>query len=127
MERILVIDDEPIVRDVAAHTLEPLGFTTIVASDGQEGAETFERHCHEIVLVLLDMTMPRLSGTETYERIRAIRPDVPVILSSGYNEQDTVARFSRQGLAGFIQKPYQPSELVGKVKQVLTGRVPTNT
>ncbi|HOV72480.1 MAG TPA: PAS domain S-box protein [Candidatus Hydrogenedentes bacterium] len=122
---ILVIDDEPIVRDVAAHTLEPLGFNTILACDGQEGAEMFERHCSEIVLVLLDMTMPRLSGTETYERIRAIRPDVPVILSSGYNEQDTVARFSREGLAGFIQKPYQPRELIVKVKQVLAGPMPT--
>jgi two-component system, cell cycle sensor histidine kinase and response regulator CckA len=104
---ILVVDDEPVVRDVATHVLTPLGFRVLTAVDGQEGVEMFDQHRDEIVLVLLDMTMPRLSGEQVYEKIRQMRADTPVLLSSGYNEQETVRRFTGQGLAGFIQKPYQ--------------------
>lgn len=121
---ILVVDDEPVVRDVAEHTLRPLGFDVLLAVDGQEGVEVFDGHRDEIVFVLLDMTMPRLSGEQTYEQIRQMRPEVPVLLSSGYNEQETVRRFVGQGLAGFIQKPYQPSELVAKIREILEGKLP---
>ncbi len=124
---ILVVDDEPVVRDVATQILASLGFRVIAAVDGQEGVEMFGQCRDEIVLVLLDMTMPRLSGEQAYEKIRQMRPDIPVLLSSGYNEQDTVRRFTAEGLAGFIQKPYQPKDLIAKIREVLGKTEPSDS
>ena len=73
----------------------------------------------EIVVVLLDLTMPHLDGEETFRELRRIRPDVRVILCSGYNEQETTNRFAGKGLAGFIQKPYGLRPLGEKMRQVL--------
>jgi PAS domain S-box-containing protein len=116
---ILVVDDEPGVRQVASRVLQKDGFTVITAPDGRTGVEMFREHAGAIRAVLLDLTMPDLSGEEVFRAIRAIRPDVRVILSSGYNEQETISLFQAKGLAGFIQKPYQPATLSGKVRQVL--------
>ena len=73
----------------------------------------------EIVVVLLDLTMPHLDGEETFRELRRLRPDVRVILSSGYNEQETTSRFAGKGLAGFLQKPYGIRPLMEKIRQVL--------
>jgi PAS domain S-box-containing protein len=116
---VLVIDDEPAVRIVAKRTLEQRGFTVLLGTDGVKGVALFRAHLGEVALVLLDMTMPRMSGAETYEQLRAISTEVPVILSSGYSEQDAVARFGASGLAGFLQKPYAPVDLSAKVREVL--------
>ena len=116
---ILIVDDEKAVRVVARHTLEMAGFTVILAENGRAGVEQFRTHAAEITAVLLDMTMPDLSGEEVFREMRAIRPEVRVILSSGYNEQDTISHFQGKGLAGFIQKPYRPTELIEKVREIL--------
>ena len=116
---VLVIDDEPSVRDVARAILERAGFDVLVAASGREGLERFRAGADRIVAVLLDMTMPDLAGEEVFAELRSIRPDVPVILSSGYNEQDATRRFAPAGLAGFIQKPYLPADLLSKVRVAL--------
>jgi len=116
---ILIVDDEKAVRVVARHTLEMAGFSVILAENGRAGVEQFRTHAAEITAVLLDMTMPDLSGEEVFREMRAIRPEVRVILSSGYNEQDTISHFQGKGLAGFIQKPYRPTELIEKVREIL--------
>jgi len=116
---VLVIDDEPSVRDVARAILERAGFEVLVAASGREGLERFRACADRIVAVLLDMTMPDLAGEEVFAELRSIRPDVPVILSSGYNEQDATRRFAPAGLAGFIQKPYLPADLLSKVRAAL--------
>jgi len=116
---VLVIDDEPSVRDVARAILEKAGFEVLVAASGREGLERFRACADRIVAVLLDMTMPDLAGEEVFAELRSIRPDVPVILSSGYNEQDATRRFAPAGLAGFIQKPYLPADLLSKVRAAL--------
>jgi CheY-like chemotaxis protein len=72
--------------------------------------------------VLLDMTMPVMSGEETFRELKSMNPDVPVILSSGYNEVEAVQRFTGKGLAGFLQKPYSAAALAAKVSTVLTGQ-----
>ena len=108
---ILLIDDDQYVLDVGSRMLERLGYTVLMASDGQEGLEVFRERAAEIDCVLLDLTMPRLSGEEVFREIRRIRTDVPVVLSSGYNEQDVTQRFVGQGLAGFAQKPYTLEKL----------------
>jgi two-component system cell cycle sensor histidine kinase/response regulator CckA len=116
---VLVVDDEEDVRSVAEMALERSGFTVLTASDGREALEVFGAHRDEIDAVLLDLTMPELSGEEVFRKLRRIRADVRVILSSGYVEQDATARFDGMGLAGFIQKPYLLPALVGKVREVL--------
>ena len=116
---VLVIDDEPAVRIVARRTLEQRGFTVLLGSDGVKGVALLRAHVGEVALIVLDMTMPRMSGAETYEQLRAISTEVPVVLSSGYSEQDAVARFGASGLAGFLQKPYGPADLSAKVREVL--------
>ncbi|MEM7349398.1 MAG: response regulator [Acidobacteriota bacterium] len=116
---VLVIDDEETVRTVARRTLEDCGFTVLTANEGDEGIEVFRQHRESIVLVLLDMTMPRLSGHETLKGLRAISPQVVVILSSGYSERVARDHFADQPIAGFLHKPYKPADLLAKMREVL--------
>ena len=116
---IMVVDDEESVRTVARLILEKAGYRVITASDGVEAEEIFAESGGGISLVLLDMTMPHRDGAETYTQLRRVDPGVRVILTSGYSESDATARFAGKGLAGFIQKPYTPGELVGLVRRVL--------
>ena len=104
---------------MARAILERAGFDVLVAASGREGLERFRAGADRIVAVLLDMTMPDLAGEEVCAELRSIRPGVPVILSSGYNEQDATRRFAPAGLAGFIQKPYLPADLLSKVRAAL--------
>ncbi|HRY60873.1 MAG TPA: PAS domain S-box protein, partial [Candidatus Fermentibacter sp.] len=116
---VLVVDDEETVRTVARLSLEKCGFGVLTAVDGRECTEIFRENAGRIDLVLLDMTMPHLNGEEAFRELRRIRPDIRVILSSGYNEMDAAGRFSGKGLAGFIQKPYRPVDLIAKVRSVV--------
>lgn len=116
---ILVVDDEKSVREAAQHLLATSGFDVLLAADGREALEIFQRECTQIRLVLLDMTMPHLDGEETLCEMRKIRSDVCTILSSGYNEQTTLKRFADKGLAGFLPKPYSYDQLIHVFRKVL--------
>jgi PAS domain S-box-containing protein len=118
---VLVADDEEPVRGVAAHMLESLGFRVVLAADGQEAVARFRADPFAYRLVLLDLTMPRLGGEEVFRELRQLRPDVRVLLMSGYTEQEVTTRFAGQGLAGFLQKPFQMATLQAKVRQILGG------
>ncbi len=117
--KILVVDDELIVRQVAELSLESSGFEVVTAEDGRQAMEVFRQLGDEIAAVVLDMTMPHMNGEETFRELRRLRPDLRVILTSGFNEQDVKSRFEGQGLSGFLKKPYRPKELVQKVNDVL--------
>ena len=119
---VLVVDDEEEVRAVTRAMLEEFGFSVLVAGDGREGVELFRQHAREIVAVLLDLTMPGLSGEETLQGFLAIQPGARVILTSGYNELEATRRFAGKGLASFIQKPYQTLALAQKLREVLEGQ-----
>jgi CheY-like chemotaxis protein len=120
---VLVVDDEEAVRNIGSRALGRVGFTVHLAADGREALDIFREKQDEILCVVLDMTMPHMDGEETFRELRRIRQDVRVILSSGYTEQDITNRFMGKGLAGFIQKPYRPGELVELIRQALeTGR-----
>lgn len=116
----LVVDDEEIVLEVTSSMLENVGFKVLKASDGRECVDIFHQHQNEILVVLLDATMPRMNGEEAFRELRRIQPDVKVILTSGYSEQDATRHFPTEGLAGFIQKPYSFNQLKAKVREVLT-------
>jgi two-component system, cell cycle sensor histidine kinase and response regulator CckA len=109
---ILICDDEETIRAVARRVFELAGYTVLTAADGREAVRVFRERAEEIAGVLLDMTMPGLSGEEVFREMRRIKPDVKVLLSSGYNEQDATSQFVGKGLAGFLQKPWTPDDLL---------------
>lgn len=116
---VLVIDDEEAARLVAREMLERSGYNVIVASDGCEGLQQYQKTPRAIDVVFLDLTMPHLDGEETFHRIRSIRADARVVLTSGYDEHEVARRFHGMGLAGFLQKPYTPTELRTKIAEAL--------
>jgi two-component system cell cycle sensor histidine kinase/response regulator CckA len=115
---ILVVDDDETVRAVTRRMLELSGFTVLLAADGAEAVALY-RERPGIDLVLLDLTMPAMDGEETFRELRRLDPGVRVILTSGYSEQDAADRFAGTGLAGFIQKPYRPQDLIETVRAAL--------
>lgn len=117
--KVLVVDDESAVRSVACQILKAYGYEVEEAADGVEGLEKLKLLGPEIALVLLDMTMPRLGGEDTFRQMKALRPELPVILSSGYDEQEATRNFLSKGLAGFLQKPYRPRELLELIRSAL--------
>jgi CheY-like chemotaxis protein len=114
---VLVADDEEMVRNVAARVLTKCGFRVIVARDGAEAVSVYAEHAPQITLVLLDMTMPGLSGDAVFRELQRIRPDVRVILTSGYSEQDVSSSFVGAEPAGFLQKPWVPEELLRSLRR----------
>lgn len=116
---VLIIDDEPFVRVVADQIFKLLGFTTALASDGLEAIEIVRASPHAFTLVLLDLTMPRMDGEETLRHLRAINPDIRIILTSGFNEQSTINRFVGRGIAGFLPKPFTVDMLSEQLRKIL--------
>ncbi|MEN9938154.1 MAG: hypothetical protein RLZZ387_4733 [Chloroflexota bacterium] len=118
---VLVIDDEEGVRTLVARTLERDGVATLVAADGQMGVDLFRSRAPEIDGVILDMTMPRMSGRETCQAIWQIRPEVPVVLISGYSAQEIAGAFPEAALAAVLQKPFRTTDLRTAVRRMLDG------
>jgi two-component system cell cycle sensor histidine kinase/response regulator CckA len=116
---VLVVDDEKAVRDVGIALVSYLGFKPIGAADGEEALQLFEAHGEELAFVLLDMTMPRMDGITALREMKRRRPDARVILCSGFGEHDAAERFSAEGAAGFIQKPYGLEQLKTTILAVL--------
>jgi len=116
-QSVLVIDDEEPVRAAVHDILAMEGMTVLQACDGREGVETFAAHRQEIDIVLLDMQMPVMSGEETFYALRAIDPQIKIVLSSGYNESESTKNLAGQSLAGFLQKPYDVDTLVGIMQE----------
>jgi PAS domain S-box-containing protein len=116
---VLVVDDEDMVRRLAQTMLERLGYAVLGAENGEHALEVYNAHAGEIACVLLDLTMPRMDGAATFEALHALDPALPVILSSGYSEQETSERFAGMGLAGFIHKPYTLAGLASAIEEAL--------
>jgi CheY-like chemotaxis protein len=116
---ILLVDDDPAVLRVTTLLLESFGFLVSQADNGQQAVEAVRRQADAFALVILDMTMPEMSGHEALDAIRAIRRDMPVLLTSGYREQDAAERMHGERPSAFIQKPFEFDALLLRVKQVL--------
>ncbi len=91
----------------------------LAAVDGRQALELFEQHHGAVRLVILDMTMPHLDGEACFHEMRRISPKVKVVMTSGYDEQEVIARFVGKNLAGFVQKPYRASDLLPKIWEVI--------
>lgn len=114
---ILVIDDENGIRLITERILSLLGYQVLLARNGAEGIALFQRHAAELCGVLLDFTMPDLDGEATFYVLQGINPAVPVIMMSGHAEQEIKRRFGKEGLAGFLAKPFMIEELRAKLAQ----------
>jgi PAS domain S-box-containing protein len=116
---VLIIDDEEAVRTVTAHMFRMLGMTPLIACDGVEGLEVFRRHQQEITLVLLDLTMPRMSGEETLGKLRTLSTIVPVIITSGYNRTTLTSPLASAPTVTFLQKPFALAALIEQMEEVM--------
>ncbi|MDB5311841.1 MAG: Blue-light-activated protein [Gemmataceae bacterium] len=112
---ILVVDDEEDIRVMARKVLEMGGFSVELAPDGRAGVAAFVRHPDAVAAVLLDLTMPHLDGAEAFRELRQVRPDVTVLLTSGFAAHEAMAGFQGKGLAGFVRKPFRAQELLAAV------------
>ena len=109
--KILLVDDQEPVREVAKDMLEALGYEVITAADGLEGISRYRELWREIDLVILDMVMPNLSGGDCFRRMKEINPKARVVLSSGYSMDGAIQDVMNEGILAFIQKPYRLEEL----------------
>lgn len=118
-ETILIVDDEPEIREMGSQLLTALGYGTIVAEDGEVACRIFRERGEEIRLVLLDIIMPKMGGRETFHNLRRLRPGVPVLLSSGYSVEGLAQKILDEGANGFIQKPYGLPDLARMIRAIL--------
>ena len=117
--RVLLVDDEPTIRNLGKRMLAKMGLDAVTAEDGMEATEIFRKNPGEFQLVILDLTMPKLDGEETFHILRKCRADIPVLVVSGFDEQEAMARFQGQPHISFIQKPFQLAQFKEKIKALL--------
>jgi|GEM_PF-849373 len=118
-ESILLVDDEEMITEIVKKLLEALGYTVLLARSGIEAIETYKTSWETIDIVMLDMIMPGMSGSETFNRLKAINPDMKVVLSSGYSMNGQAEEILNRGCNGFIQKPIKIAELSQKLREIL--------
>jgi PAS domain S-box-containing protein len=119
IESVLLVDDEDQILDVERDILSSLGYTVLVATNGKQAIKLYETNHDKIDIVLLDMIMPGMGGGEIYDALRKIKSDVKVLLCSGYSEGGQAAEILQRGCAGFIQKPFNVSELSEKLREII--------
>lgn len=108
------------MRLIAEEILFECGYSVLTATGGAEGIEIFKDHFDSIKAVLLDMSMPRMSGLETFEDLQRIDPKVTVLLTSGFKKDERVSKAIEKGAAGFLQKPYDITSLSEKIHDILS-------
>ena len=116
---ILIVDDESMALVLIKRLLTEAGYHAVTAQSGFEALDLFRRQPNAFQLVLLDLTMPFMDGEETFQRLREIRSDVPVVLCTGFIRRDHLDRLMNAGIAGFLRKPLAPDEIVEHVRAVL--------
>ena len=116
---ILLIDDEQMILEVGRELLEELGYTVLPVLGGQDAIDVFKKKQDKIDLVIMDMIMPGMSGSETFGRLKEIKPDARILLSSGYSIDGQATKILRRGCDGFIQKPFNMNQLADKIHKIL--------
>ena len=122
MGTILIVDDEEFVRSFLSKSIQAAGFSVLTAADGCEGLDVFHQHSMNISLVLLDLTMPRKNGLDVLKELRKQSVELPVLMRSGYSEQDVSTQTSGVGACAFIQKPFSPNELMSRISTLLSAK-----
>jgi CheY-like chemotaxis protein len=123
---VLVIDDEAHIRELCKDMLEPLGYAVLLAAGSEEGVRMYRARKEGIALVVLDMIMPKTGGSEVFQTLKTIKPDVKVLLCSGYSNSGFagIDTLLKNGALGFIQKPFSLQAFAGAIKNALSGKPP---
>ncbi|MCA9955218.1 MAG: response regulator [Ardenticatenaceae bacterium] len=116
---VLIIDDERQVRETIEDILDMESVNTLAAANGEEGVTQFAANQEQIGLIILDLSMPGMSGIDTFTALREIDPTVKIILSSGYSEGDILKKLGRMHPTGFLNKPYRLETVLQIIKQHL--------
>ena len=118
-ETILLVDDEEMIIDVGGQLLEKLGYAVLEARGGREAIQIYQENKDDIDMIILDMIMPDMGGSEVYDKIKTFDPEVKVLLSSGYSVDGQATEILKRGCNGFIQKPFNLKKLSKKIREVL--------
>jgi len=118
-ETILLIDDEPDILEIGRELMKSLGYTILTAGGGDESLEVYRQQQERIDLVMLDVVMPGMGGGETFDALKALNPDVRVLLCSGYGLDGQVREILQRGCHGFIQKPFKIRRLADELRSIL--------
>ncbi len=121
-ETVLLVDDEEMIIDVVKRMLEKLGYEALTAMNGAEAIEIYQTHGDRVKLVILDMVMPKVSGGQTFDRLKQINPEIKVILCSGYSIDGQATEILNRGCKAFIQKPFNLKMLSQNIKAVLNNK-----
>jgi signal transduction histidine kinase/ActR/RegA family two-component response regulator len=117
---ILIIDDEELIRITASAVLKSLGYKVILAENGLEGVNTFREISGQVDLIILDMIMPVMGGREAFSKLREVRSDIPIVISSGFSKGDDLQELKKQGVNGFLAKPFRKEVLVETLSEILS-------
>ena len=118
-ETVLLVDDEDLVSDLGARILTKHGYTVLKAANGREALDVFEKESSQISLVILDLIMPEMGGTECLKELLKIDPQVKVLIASGYSGDASVKETIQMGAKGFVMKPFRVNELLRDVRRIL--------
>ncbi len=119
---ILLIDDEQMIIKVGEELLEELGYKVLTAESGQDAIKLYEKNAEKIDLVIMDMIMPGMGGGETFDHLKQIKPDIKVLLSSGYSINGQASEILERGCDGFIQKPFNINQLSEKIQGIIASK-----
>jgi PAS domain S-box-containing protein len=116
---VLVVDDEQMILRTARNALQRHGCSVLVAESGVDAIDLFQQHADDVSIIILDLSMPGMSGLEVLPELRRVRQDVPVLITSGYSEAETLRLFAGHKISGFLQKPYTSRKLVERVESAV--------
>ena len=116
---VLIVDDEEMVLRANGQMLKKLGYTVVEATSGSQAIEKYKENKEQFVLVILDMIMPEISGSEVFDKLKEINPQVKVLLSSGYSIEGQASEILNRGCNGFIQKPFSMKHLSEKINEII--------
>ena len=118
-ELVMIVDDEEFVTILAQRVLTDEGYRVVTAKDGFQAIETYRKLKDQIALIILDFTMPIMDGADVFAELQLINPAVPVVLSSGFAEQERLRTMLARGLRGFMPKPYTQQKLLTQIRSTL--------
>ena len=120
-QTVLLVDDEEAIREVGEELLRDMGYAVLLARDGREAVEVYEKRRDDIDIVILDIVMPNMDGGEAFAKMKAINPGIKVLLWSGSSMHDYASKILQRGCNDFIQKPFSYKDLSRKIKDILRG------
>ena len=121
-ETILIVDDQETIWDFLIEALQMLGYSVLLAENGADAVEIYEANPGAVDLVLMDMIMPKLGGSQAFARIREIDPQAKILLSSGFVNEEDIQHLLNQGACGFLAKPHRLPVVVKAVREALDGK-----